>query len=47
MRQVDQIEEENYFFLMSKYQDRLINHIEKVNRNISSPNPAETKCSDS
>lgn len=31
MRQVDQIEEENYFFLMSKYQDRLIDHIEKVN----------------
>jgi methionyl-tRNA synthetase len=27
-RPVDQIQEENYFFLMSKYQQRLINHIE-------------------
>jgi methionyl-tRNA synthetase len=31
MRQVDRIEEENYFFLMSKYQHRLIEHIEKIN----------------
>ena len=31
VRPVDQIEEENYFFLMSKYQDRLIEHIEKIN----------------
>lgn len=29
MRPVDQIEEENYFFLMSKYGDRLVEHIEK------------------
>jgi methionyl-tRNA synthetase len=28
-RPVDQIHEENYFFLMSKYQERLIDHIEK------------------
>jgi methionyl-tRNA synthetase len=28
-RPVDNIEEENYFFLMSKYQQRLIDHIEK------------------
>jgi methionyl-tRNA synthetase len=28
-RPVEQIEEENYFFLMSKYQDRLIKHIEE------------------
>ncbi len=27
-RPVEQIEEENYFFLMSKYQEKLINHIE-------------------
>lgn len=27
-RQVEQISEENYFFLMSKYKDKLINHIE-------------------
>ncbi len=27
-RPVEQIQEENYFFLMSKYQDRLIRHIE-------------------
>ncbi len=27
-RPVEQIQEENYFFLMSKYQDRLIKHIE-------------------
>ncbi len=27
-RPVDQIHEENYFFLMSKYQDRLVRHIE-------------------
>ncbi|MBC8412955.1 MAG: methionine--tRNA ligase [Nitrospira sp.] len=27
-RAVEQIQEENYFFLMSKYQDRLIKHIE-------------------
>ncbi len=27
-RPVEQIKEENYFFLMSKYQDRLIKHIE-------------------
>jgi methionyl-tRNA synthetase len=27
-RSVDQIHEENYYFLMSKYQERLINHIE-------------------
>jgi methionyl-tRNA synthetase len=31
VRPVDQIEEENYFFLMSKYQSRLVDHIEKVN----------------
>ncbi len=31
VRPVDRIEEENYFFLMSKYQDRLIEHIEKTN----------------
>jgi len=30
-RPVEQIEEENYFFLMSKYQDRLIDHLETVN----------------
>jgi methionyl-tRNA synthetase len=29
VRPVDQIEEENYFFLMSKYGDRLVEHIEK------------------
>ena len=28
-RPVDQIEEENYFFLMSKYQQRLVDHIEQ------------------
>lgn len=28
-RQVEQIQEENYFFLMSKYQERLIRHIEE------------------
>ncbi|GAB4485675.1 MAG: methionine--tRNA ligase [Thermodesulfovibrionales bacterium] len=28
-RQVEQINEENYFFLMSKYQERLISHIEQ------------------
>lgn len=28
-RPVDEIEEENYFFLMSKYQERLIRHIEE------------------
>ncbi|HSW61984.1 MAG TPA: methionine--tRNA ligase [Dissulfurispiraceae bacterium] len=28
VRPVDRIEEENYFFLMSKYQERLIKHIE-------------------
>ncbi|MCL4456741.1 MAG: methionine--tRNA ligase [Nitrospirae bacterium] len=28
-RHVEQIKEENYFFLMSKYQDRLIDYIEK------------------
>jgi len=28
-RSVEQIEEENYFFLMSKYQQRLIDHIEQ------------------
>ena len=28
-RPVEQIQEENYFFLMSKYQDRLINYIEE------------------
>ncbi len=28
MRPVEQIAEENYFFLMSKYKDRLVNHLE-------------------
>jgi len=28
-REVDQLQEENYFFLMSKYQQKLIDHIEK------------------
>ncbi len=28
-REVEDIEEENYFFLMSRYQERLIDHIEK------------------
>jgi methionyl-tRNA synthetase len=33
-RPVEQISEDNYFFLMGKYQDRLINHIEKNTRYI-------------
>lgn len=41
-RKVDQINESNYFFKMSKYQDWLIEHINKT-KTLSSPSLAATK----
>ena len=43
-RPVELVREESYFFRMSKYQDWLIDHIEKPIRSSSSPHPARTRC---